>query len=521
MANVEGEVWVDYDADGVRDGDERDGSTSAQVYADYDHDGAPPGGRDDGRAPTPTAPTRCWWTRAGSTRANRVDVRLLATRASRIDPEFAAVSASGARGLRADGRGAQRRDTRGASTSRTSAPRMIRGLGLGRQERGRPPPGRRGRRPGQRVFLDDDRDGRFGTGELGRASLRDGTLRPADPDALPGRGRRAAAARGRAGDRRRLLGAARVRASTGCAPASHQTIAAAHGVARPVVIFIHGYGGSRITCSDQTLWFNPAADLRDIRLGPDGRGLRARRGRLVLLAERAHRRAGRVRAGLRHLRQGVQALRGITVARPPLRLRVGLADLARGRGRPARRLRRAGALRDRRVRESDRLRVQLVAHSRAGSSCATTSTAPTGPRRSSGPWPSRAVPRVAEGDLRARRGHPGAELRADRPVHRQRRDEGRVEDVPRPLLAAARVRLRRLAGRVGVNGGRPLDVDGVEAYLRRIGVDAIDVHPRRLRARPRARPLRRPRRRLPRDRRRRAADDRRRRAALRPQRRGA
>ena len=28
-----------------------------------------------------------------------------------------------------------------------------------------------------------------------------------------------------------------------------------HGVARPVVIFLHGYGGSQIACPDKNLWF--------------------------------------------------------------------------------------------------------------------------------------------------------------------------------------------------------------------------------------------------------------------------
>ena len=54
-----------------------------------------------------------------------------------------------------------------------------------------------------------------------------------------------------------------------------------HGVARPVVIFLHGYGGSRIACGNKPLWFSVLSgnlglvgpDLLDMRLGRDGRGL--------------------------------------------------------------------------------------------------------------------------------------------------------------------------------------------------------------------------------------------------------
>jgi pimeloyl-ACP methyl ester carboxylesterase len=54
-----------------------------------------------------------------------------------------------------------------------------------------------------------------------------------------------------------------------------------HGVARPVVIFLHGYGGSRIACGNKPLWFSVLSgnlglvgpDLWDMRLGRDGRGL--------------------------------------------------------------------------------------------------------------------------------------------------------------------------------------------------------------------------------------------------------
>ena len=56
-----------------------------------------------------------------------------------------------------------------------------------------------------------------------------------------------------------------------------QVVTADHGVARPVVIFVHGYGGARISCPGKYMWFNASRlgpDLMNMRLGEDGNPLR-------------------------------------------------------------------------------------------------------------------------------------------------------------------------------------------------------------------------------------------------------
>ena len=71
-------------------------------------------------------------------------------------------------------------------------------------------------------------------------------------------------------------------AITGLTARPSRVTTAEHGVARPVVIFVHGYGGSRIACGNKPLWFSVLSgnlglvgpDLWDMRLGRDGNGLK-------------------------------------------------------------------------------------------------------------------------------------------------------------------------------------------------------------------------------------------------------
>ena len=75
---------------------------------------------------------------------------------------------------------------------------------------------------------------------------------------------------------------------------THDVVRVDHGVARPVVIFVHGYGGSRISCPGKYMWFNAGRlgpDLMNMRLGEDGEPLRESRRRHHVLAERGPGRA--------------------------------------------------------------------------------------------------------------------------------------------------------------------------------------------------------------------------------------
>ena len=139
--------------------------------------------------------------------------------------------------------------------------------------------------------------------------------------------------------------------------------AADHGVARPVVIFLHGYGGSQIVCAEKELWFTLplGPDLMNMRLGADGQNLRAAGRRHGVLGERVRRRSGDGGRRQRHLRRRLQALRGDHLAGAPLRLRVGLAQGAEDGGRRARRADREGARATFGVSRS-----VLVAHSMGG-----------------------------------------------------------------------------------------------------------------------------------------------------------
>jgi pimeloyl-ACP methyl ester carboxylesterase len=127
---------------------------------------------------------------------------------------------------------------------------------------------------GLRVFLDDDNDAQLDPGELETRSLADGRYRLQIPT------------------RYQLAGGAlpplMLERTTGVACSgpldctvyglrtrSTEDTPAAHGVSRAAVIFVHGLGGSRIACGPGRM------DLMDLRLGADGRGLRVSDGGTV------------------------------------------------------------------------------------------------------------------------------------------------------------------------------------------------------------------------------------------------
>ena len=97
---------------------------------------------------------------------------------------------------------------------------------------------------------------------------------------------------------------------------------AEHGVARPVVIFVHGYGGSRIACGNKPLWFSCSATSAR-RPGPVGHAAGPRRpraqradGGTECSRDRRRRRPAARRRRRRHLRRRVGPLQGHRLAGP-------------------------------------------------------------------------------------------------------------------------------------------------------------------------------------------------------------
>jgi hypothetical protein len=131
--------------------------------------------------------------------------------------------------------------------------------------------------PYLRVFLDDDRDGVADPGEpvsyktniTGRYILPIPSRYQAGGGDLPPLVLERAAGSDCTAPATCAIGGLKSR--TG------QVVRADHGVARPVVIFVHGYGGARISCPGKYMWFNAGRlgpDLMDMRLGSDGQPLR-------------------------------------------------------------------------------------------------------------------------------------------------------------------------------------------------------------------------------------------------------
>ena len=410
--------------------------------------------------------------------------------------------------LRRPGRGvrAQRRGQRRAAHDRRELPGRPRRDpardDLGRQERQRPPRAGRGRRAAPRRLLrrQPQRAPRRGRIRVpSHAHLRRRHVLTPDPHALPGGRRCVAADRARAGRGRGVQRAARLR---GDRPAFALTQ--------------HHRGRSRRRAAGRDL----PPRLRRLadrlpgeaalvhaarRSGPDEHAAGRRRprvedvgGRQRLLAELLRRRARQVGRRPGHLRRHVAALQGHHVAGASPRLRLGLAQLAGGGGRGSGLADRARPLRRRDdVHREDR---QARAARRALDGRAR--DAPLHQRRcAGGQGPARGYRRhallgLAEADLPAGRGHRDPDLLGHGHLPRVRGAEGGVAHDAGPLLADAGLRLRQVAERRGNERRAPA------RHRRRRGLPAPDrrrpdaLHPRRGRARPRARPLRRQRRRL-------------------------
>lgn len=275
-ATVTGETWWDYDADSVRDADEHDRWNSGlYVFADYNGDGR----RQEGETMVETKPD--------GTYSLPVDTRKLAPGSDRVsvqfnypryptDADFGMRCLPPVHGCWQVVEVHAEQTTRDVDFPRAGVAQLNGMIWDDKNDNGVREAGEDGV-PYLRVFLDDDGDGVLDPGEPAshktnitgkyifpiptRYQLRGGELPPLVLERTPG---------------------ADCTAPVSCAVSglrtkTHQVVTADHGVSRPVVIFVHGYGGSRISCPGRYMWFNPAGgpDLMNMRLGEDGNNLRA------------------------------------------------------------------------------------------------------------------------------------------------------------------------------------------------------------------------------------------------------
>ncbi len=275
-ATVKGEIWNDTDYDGVRGADERGYVSSGRVWADYNHDGA----RQAGETMAPTENDGTYELPVDTRRldaSGRVDLRFQFVRNFTLPGEFEpSCIAPAPNCLHAIEVSAGQTKT-GVDFPTVGVAQLNGLIWDDKNDDGRRQAGEDGV-AGLRVFLDDDGDGKLDAGEPAshktvpdgkyilpiptRYQVAGGTLPPLVLEQAPG---------------------ADCTAPADCAvrglhTRSGQVITADHGVARPVVIFLHGYGGSQIVCPGKVLWFKmlPAGpDLYNMRLGADGQNLKA------------------------------------------------------------------------------------------------------------------------------------------------------------------------------------------------------------------------------------------------------
>lgn len=275
VAPVTGQVWLDYDADSQFDaGDEDSRYSLGKVFADYNRDGQ----RQERETMVPID--------ADGHYTLPVDTRRIAAGQTTVAVRYSA--AAGSRASEFDlqclepARGCVREVTVEAGRETTDVRFPVVGVAQingmiwdDQNENGRREAGEDGA-AGLRVFLDDNENGRHDTGEpaayktnqLGTWSMpvptryqaAGGNLPPLILERLPG-------ADCTAPETCRITG---LKTRTG------QLLNVDYGVARPVVIFSHGYGGSRIVCPGKLMWFNHRGgpDLMNMRLGDDGENLR-------------------------------------------------------------------------------------------------------------------------------------------------------------------------------------------------------------------------------------------------------
>jgi pimeloyl-ACP methyl ester carboxylesterase len=274
VATVTGSVWIDADADGAQGPAERAGGDS--VWADYDRSGT----REEGEPEVELEPGGGFALPVDTRRGDHVDLRV------RFGPGPQPGTAYGPACL-APSEGCVRTlaVTAGQRIDDVRFPvvgpvDILGKLWDDKNADGKRQAGEDGV-PRLRVYLDDNRNAKLDPGEpASSATLGDGGYHFTVPT------------------RYQLAGGAlpplRAQEPAGvdctapddCAYAglhtrSGELVTRSFGVARPAVIFIHGYGGSIISCGAKELWFNltgAGPDLMNMRLDSDGHGLRESHG---------------------------------------------------------------------------------------------------------------------------------------------------------------------------------------------------------------------------------------------------
>jgi len=273
-STVTGEVWWDYNGDGVRQAEEHiPYQQSAELWADLNHDGQRQEGEPlvesdrDGNYALPVNMRDGGFT---------VDVRMRWSRWPALDDQYAPQCVAAAAGCKLTVTLKPGESVPGVNFGSAGTVTILGKIWDDKNQNGRRDPGEGGAR-GARVFLDDNGNGKLDPGEP--ASYR--VVNPEDGGysmPIPTRYQAAGGALPPLTVEQEPGVACTAPASCAITGIHTQTgngtyVSASHGIARPVVIFIHGYGGSQVKCDNgdllwfKTLWTGP--DLKNMRLGTD------------------------------------------------------------------------------------------------------------------------------------------------------------------------------------------------------------------------------------------------------------
>jgi len=263
LATVTGSIWVDTDLDGAQSASEQ--PVGGVVWVDYDHNGK----RDEGEPEVEAERDGSYVIPVDTRRGAQADLRVRFKDAPDPSSPYAAMCLAPAQGCARTlevAAGKRVDDVRFPLATVAEIHGMI---WDDRNDDGKRQAGEDGAER-LHVFLDDNgngkrepsepmspntvKDGRYIFPVPTRYQAAGGALPPLVLEQIPGAD----------------CSAPDDCAITGLHTRSAQSITAAHGVARPVVIFIHGYGGAKIGCPGKDLWFSlPLPRVDQMRLDSD------------------------------------------------------------------------------------------------------------------------------------------------------------------------------------------------------------------------------------------------------------
>ena len=263
VATITGQAWMDNNANGIRDADEHPGyQNPGFVFADYNHNGV----RDTGEASVATAGNGTYTLPVDTRRLDGsalVDVRFGWSRYPVLDDQYMPTCIVVAPGCKRTEVVTAGHETAGVDFPSVGVSQVNAMVWDDKNDDGKREAGEDGA-DGFRFFLDDNDNGKLDAGEpvTSYRTNRNGSLTFPVPTRYQAAGgnlppivlEEPAGADCTAPDDCTIRGVHTV---------SGQMTPVEFGVARPVVIFIHGYGGSRITCDGTNQWFNLS------RGGPD------------------------------------------------------------------------------------------------------------------------------------------------------------------------------------------------------------------------------------------------------------